>query len=102
MPDYIVCTRAIKGGSFSSEPRPPRFRTILNLSKVKRIGDAPRNQDVPKRATGKEIDQSQHTLDALSTYLHRLKRHDFTAESLAHAEEIVSINIPIVRIHATY
>ena len=28
MPDYIVCTRAIKGGSFSSEPGPTRFLRV--------------------------------------------------------------------------
>ena len=28
MPDYIVCTRAIKGGSFSSEPGPTRYLKI--------------------------------------------------------------------------
>ncbi len=28
MPDYIVCTRAIKGGSFSSEPGPTRFLKV--------------------------------------------------------------------------
>ncbi len=28
MPDYIVCTRAIEGGSFSSEPGPTRFLKV--------------------------------------------------------------------------
>jgi hypothetical protein len=63
MPDYVVCTRAIKGGSFSSEPGPTRFLkvpdkrnpdpsheinfhnpydSVLKLSNVKRIGVAPR------------------------------------------------------------
>ena len=28
MPDYVVCTRGIKGGSFSSEPGPTRFLKI--------------------------------------------------------------------------
>lgn len=28
MPDYIVCTRAIEGGSFSSEPGPTRFLRV--------------------------------------------------------------------------
>jgi hypothetical protein len=63
MPDYIVCTRAIKGGSFSSEPGPTRFLkvpdkwnpdpsheisspapydSVLKLSNVKRVEVAPR------------------------------------------------------------
>lgn len=28
MPDFIICTRAIKGGSFSSEPGPTRFLKV--------------------------------------------------------------------------
>ncbi len=41
MPDYVVCTRAIRGGSFSSEPGPTRLRTFLELSNVMRLGVAP-------------------------------------------------------------
>lgn len=42
MPDSIVCTRSIKGGSFSCDQRPKRLRTLHKLSKVKRDGVAPR------------------------------------------------------------
>ena len=42
MPDYVVCTRAIKGGSFSSEPGTTRLFTGSKLSNVKRVGVAPR------------------------------------------------------------
>ncbi|OYV04748.1 MAG: hypothetical protein CFE26_15240 [Verrucomicrobiales bacterium VVV1] len=57
MPDYIVCTRAIKGGSFSSEPGPTRLHTVLKLSNVKRIGVAPRTGRVglPENAPGKAV-----------------------------------------------
>lgn len=57
MPDYIVCTRAIEGGSFSSGPRLTRLRTVLKLSNVKRIGGAPRAGRVglPESAPAKSV-----------------------------------------------
>ena len=57
MPDYIVCTRAIKGGSFSSEPGPTRLRSVLKRSNVKRIGVAPRGGRVglPESAPAKAV-----------------------------------------------
>jgi hypothetical protein len=82
MPDSIVCNRAIKGGSLSSEPGPTRFLKVsdrsksldhhgvrltnyhnpydcvLKLSNVKRVGVAPRAggvglpEDAPAKAVG--------------------------------------------------
>jgi hypothetical protein len=57
MPDYVVCTRAIKGGSFSSEPEPTRLFTVLKLSNVQRIGVAPRagRLGLPESAPAKAV-----------------------------------------------
>jgi hypothetical protein len=57
MPDRIICTRARKGGSFSSEPGPTRFSKIFKLSNVKRIGVVQRarlRESAPAKATYKE------------------------------------------------
>ncbi len=57
MPGSIVCTRALKGGSFSSEPGPTRLRSVLKLSNVKRIGVAPRagRVSLPESAPAKAV-----------------------------------------------
>ena len=58
MPDYVVCTRAIKGGSFSSEPGPTRLFTGSKLSNAKRVGVAPpraRRVGLPDNAPAKAV-----------------------------------------------
>jgi hypothetical protein len=82
MPDSIVCTRAVEGGSFSSEPGPTRllkipdssnsldrhgvrltnyhnpYDSVLKLSNAKRVGVAPRagrvglQENTPAKALG--------------------------------------------------